>query len=116
MSKARQDELLPPVQMRQLYEVMSRSDARDCTWVEFPYATHMDAYEVAQQQYWPALMQFVERVFGGQEEVSDLPGASAVRKAGSGEGANHNGQRVVKQDGMTVHHRGSAGGAVGGDL
>ena len=44
-----QDELLPPVMMRQLYEAVTEEDAESCTWVEFEDAGHMDAYEVAAQ-------------------------------------------------------------------
>lgn len=44
-----QDELLPPAQMRQLHKAVTARGAKDCTWVEFEDAGHMDAYEVAQQ-------------------------------------------------------------------
>eukprot|EP00891_Asterochloris_glomerata_P001904 jgi/Astpho2/1904/Aster-00423 len=38
-----QDEMLPPEQMRQLYNSISSSG--NATWAEFPQAGHMDAYE-----------------------------------------------------------------------
>ena len=43
-----QDELLPPIMMRQLHEAVTAQGAESCTWVEFEGAGHMDAYEVAQ--------------------------------------------------------------------
>ena len=33
-------------------------DPKLCTWVEFPYAGHMDAYELARTEYWPAVADF----------------------------------------------------------
>ena len=44
-----QDEMLPPVMMRQLYTAVTAKGAESCTWVEFEDAGHMDAYEVAAQ-------------------------------------------------------------------
>merc|ERR1719359_2001388 len=35
----------------------------DPVWEEFPEAHHMDAYEVARAQYWPALEAFCARAF-----------------------------------------------------
>ncbi|KAK9838633.1 hypothetical protein WJX74_000226 [Apatococcus lobatus] len=53
-----QDELLPPSQMRELRA--AAPDPKRCTWVEFPYAGHMDAYELARTEYWPAVAEFFE--------------------------------------------------------
>ena len=53
-----QDELLPPSQMRELKAAVP--DPKLCTWVEFPYAGHMDAYELARTEYWPAVADFFE--------------------------------------------------------
>ena len=36
-----QDEMLPPVQMRELYDIAKRAGAKDLTWVQFDYAHHM---------------------------------------------------------------------------
>lgn len=115
-----QDEVLPPVHMRQLYEAVGGAACATCRWVEFPQvrsgriqvyqspcriaialarcptvpchqciavrwpclflggsgatgsalptfyvlaraqAHHMDTYEVAAQEYWPALTSFVQ--------------------------------------------------------
>ena len=36
-----QDEMLPPAQMRELYEIAKAAGAQDLTWEEFPGAHHM---------------------------------------------------------------------------
>jgi len=36
-----QDEMLPPEQMRELFDIAKRSGAKDLTWVQFDYAHHM---------------------------------------------------------------------------
>ena len=33
--------MLPPVQMRELYDIAKRAGAKDLTWVQFDYAHHM---------------------------------------------------------------------------
>lgn len=87
---ASQDEMLPPGQMRELYDIAQQAGATDVTWVDFPEAHHMggsvlrhtppardhqlysgsrthwllppaDAYEVSQAQYWPALIHFFRK-------------------------------------------------------
>ena len=55
-----QDELLPPSQMQDLRRAVAGS--KTCTWVEFPYAGHMDAYELARSEYWPALSKFFNEI------------------------------------------------------
>lgn len=47
-----QDEMLPPEQMRQLYNSISSSG--NATWAEFPQAGHMDAYETQPLVSWYA--------------------------------------------------------------
>ena len=36
-----QDEMLPPSQMRELYEIAKAAGAKDLTWVDFEEAHHM---------------------------------------------------------------------------
>lgn len=50
-----QDEMVPPDQMHQLHK---KQRAQVCELVEFPDARHMDAYESAAEDYWPALAGF----------------------------------------------------------
>ena len=38
---ALQDEMLPPSQMRELYEIAKAAGAKDLTWVDFEEAHHM---------------------------------------------------------------------------
>ena len=71
-----QDELLPPSQMRDLRHAVA--NPKTCTWVEFPYAGHMDAYELARTEYWPALGHFfnehglgVSGAFRNREIIND---------------------------------------------
>ncbi len=42
---------------------MATKAGLDPVWEEFPEAHHMDAYEVARAQYWPALEAFCARAF-----------------------------------------------------
>ena len=42
--------------MRELKDAVANK--KNCSWVEFPYAGHMDAYELARSEYWPALIEF----------------------------------------------------------
>ena len=44
-----QDEMLPPVMMRELFQAVEAAHLTPCTWVEFEHAHHMDAHIVAQQ-------------------------------------------------------------------
>lgn len=68
-----QDELLPPSQMRELRAAVP--DPKRCTWVEFPYAGHMDAYELARTEYWPAVADFFEsQGLGASREAFDEEG------------------------------------------
>ena len=50
--------MLPAPQMRALYDT---HPAAPWELVTFPDAGHMDAYDSAAAQYWPALASFVER-------------------------------------------------------
>ena len=43
-----QDEMLPPIMMRQLFQAAEAAKRSSVTWVEFEDAHHMDAYFVAQ--------------------------------------------------------------------
>ena len=42
--------------MRELRAAAPNQQA--CTWAEFPYAGHMDAYELARTEYWPVVAGF----------------------------------------------------------
>ena len=55
--------MLPPAQMRALYEAVKAAGSDSVVWVEFPEGTHMDAYEVCRAQYWPAVVAFAESLF-----------------------------------------------------
>ena len=50
---------------RQMFELraVATKAGLDPVWEEFPEAHHMDAYEVARAQYWPALEAFCARAF-----------------------------------------------------
>ena len=43
-----QDEMLPPVMMRELFQATEAAKHTPCTWVEFEHAHHMDAHLIAQ--------------------------------------------------------------------
>ena len=43
-----QDEMLPPVMMRELFQAAEAAKLTPCTWVEFEHAHHMDAHLIAQ--------------------------------------------------------------------
>ena len=51
-----QDEMVPPIQMRELHRLQR---ARSCKLVEFPDAHHMDAYDADPERYFMALAEFV---------------------------------------------------------
>jgi fermentation-respiration switch protein FrsA (DUF1100 family) len=53
-----QDEMVPFKQMQRLHHAVR---TQRCTWVEFPDASHMDAYETNKEMYWPALRGFLEQ-------------------------------------------------------
>lgn len=56
-----QDEMLPPEQMRRLFDILQAAGSKRVVWTEFPEGTHMEAYEVCRQEYWPALREFFEQ-------------------------------------------------------
>lgn len=58
LAVAAQDEMVPFKQMQQLYRAVR---SRSCVWVEFPDASHMDAYHVDRHIYWPAMRGFFEK-------------------------------------------------------
>ncbi|KAK9820327.1 hypothetical protein WJX72_009019 [[Myrmecia] bisecta] len=57
MISSAQDELCPPEQMERLHGAVKA--AGHCTWLSVD-AHHMDAYEVAGPEYWPALIHFMQ--------------------------------------------------------
>jgi hypothetical protein len=57
-----QDEMLGAHQMRELYALREADGEAPWEWVEFPMARHMDAYDVAPAQYWPAIVDFLQRL------------------------------------------------------
>jgi hypothetical protein len=62
--------MIPAEQMRQLFAVHGRPP-----WelVSFAHAGHMDAYDSAAAQYWPAVRRFVDELF-----PEDLVAAAAA--------------------------------------
>lgn len=56
-----QDEMVPFDQMQRLRSVAASPSV---TWVEFPDATHMDAYDANAALYWPALSDWLTRLPG----------------------------------------------------
>ena len=74
-----QDEMLPPYQMRELYDVHPK-----LPWqlVVFPTGTHIETYESAATEYWPAVRHFVEAVLA-QPAVPE--GGERVEQAVDGE-------------------------------
>lgn len=66
------DEMLPPEQMRQLYERLQQAGAKRAVWTEFPDGTHMEAYDICRQQYWPAVRAFFDKYALNEDwEVED---------------------------------------------
>lgn len=66
--------MLPPSQMQRLFALHGLPPWRLLT---FQHATHMDAYIVARQQYWPALQAFFYDLFAGHSGdplQGDAPG------------------------------------------
>ncbi|KAK9811929.1 hypothetical protein WJX73_000425 [Symbiochloris irregularis] len=104
-----QDELLPPAQMQQLYKAVTASGSKDCTWVEFEDAGHMDAYEVAQQEYWPALMQFFKRHGLGQDHW-DAPADDDIDDKEAYDSADESAEVIEdsQQQGNGLTHRAGA--------
>ena len=95
--------MLPPWQMRALYDT---HPAPPWAFVSFPQAGHMDAFDSAAAQYWPALREFVDgvvppdaaaqhaqRAQGGGDVDAKLGALSAGEAAGEGaeEGAGGEG-------------------------
>lgn len=73
-----QDEMLPPYQMRELYDVHPSPPWR---LVVFPNGRHLDAYDTEASEYWPALQQFVARHAGDGSAVGEARGAAAAAAA-----------------------------------
>ena len=55
--------MLPPVQMRQLYDAVKDAGSVSAVWVEFPEGDHMQAYDLCEAEYWPAVTTFAETLF-----------------------------------------------------
>lgn len=53
--------MLPPQQMRQLYDILTAAGSKRVVWTEFPTGNHMETYELCRQQYWPAVRAFFEQ-------------------------------------------------------
>lgn len=53
--------MLPPEQMRRLFDILTSAGGKRVVWTEFPEGTHMEAYEVCRAEYWPALRAFFEQ-------------------------------------------------------
>lgn len=58
-----QDEMLPPIQMRMLYDAVKAAGSSSAVWIEFPEGDHMQAYDLCREQYWPAVAAFAESLF-----------------------------------------------------
>ena len=54
--------MLPPSQMRQLFEAVKSVGSSSVVWAEFPEGTHMEAYDLCRAQYWPAVSAFIMRL------------------------------------------------------
>ena len=44
--------MLPPEQMRRLYDVLQAAGSKRVVWTEFAQGTHMEAYEICRAEYW----------------------------------------------------------------
>lgn len=55
--------MLPPAQMRTLYDAVKAAGSSSVVWIEFPEGTHMEAYDLCRAQYWPAVGAFAESLF-----------------------------------------------------
>ena len=58
-----QDEMLPPAQMRQLFDAVKEAGSMSAVWTEFPNGNHMESFDICRAQYWPAVQSFVKTLF-----------------------------------------------------
>ncbi|KAL3149046.1 hypothetical protein ABBQ32_001891 [Trebouxia sp. C0010 RCD-2024] len=54
-----EDEMLPPEHMERMHKVLRKQQGR-VSWLPL-HAGHMDAYEVAAEEYWPAVIKFAQQ-------------------------------------------------------
>ncbi|PWN25805.1 alpha/beta-hydrolase [Jaminaea rosea] len=85
-----QDELVPPSQMRELWEVATKRSQAGREWLLFPKGTHNDTCMA--RGYWPALASFLHRHLGHETDLSREAIAGGFNeKTMSGPGANPGG-------------------------
>lgn len=78
-----QDEMLPPVHMSRLFQVLQNGGARSAVWVEFPNGDHMQTYELCAQEYWHAVRSFASHyIHSGDRELETKNDYHAVNATG----------------------------------
>ena len=65
--------MLPPIQMRQLFDAVKEAGSTSAVWTEFPTGNHMEAFDICRAQYWPAVQAFVKKLFAEASGTSALP-------------------------------------------
>lgn len=82
-----EDEMLPPEHMARMHKMLLANKG-EVTWVPI-HAGHMDAYDTAPQDYWPAVVKFVQQ-YSVSSEVGpgDAQDSAGVDKAAQ---ASHDG-------------------------
>lgn len=55
--------MIPPAQMRELFETVRSAGSTSAVFAEFSEGTHMEAYDLCRAQYWPAITAFVLNLF-----------------------------------------------------
>lgn len=73
-----QDEMVPPVHMRMLYEKASSINSRTL-FVDFPDGMHMDTWLSGAERYWRSIQLFLLRYLPQAEEAMHPVGDSTSR-------------------------------------
>ena len=76
--------MLPPAQMRQLFDAVKEAGSTSVVWTEFPTGNHMESFDTCRAHYWPAVQSFVKNLFTAASGALTLlrqwyPGAHAMR-------------------------------------
>eukprot|EP00884_Botryococcus_braunii_P004879 jgi/Botrbrau1/14392/Bobra.0014s0040.2 len=80
-----QDEMIPPSQMRALWQALMDAKAEKVEYVEFPEAHHMDAFEEYGREYWAVVQKFLTRYISPPSSESvESTTARAVKPLANG--------------------------------
>ena len=63
--------MLPPAQMRQLFDAVKEAGSTSAVWTDFPNGNHMESFDICRAQYWPAVQAFVKQLLTATASGAD---------------------------------------------